>query len=88
LPRSSFNTIQKVLFVFLLFAVLGYLTARELTVTLIGFLASAFKTALPGAFWLFNASLFDDHFRLKLWKIGLVGGDSYSACYRYLYPRV
>jgi hypothetical protein len=73
LSRSSFNTIQQRLFVFLLFAVLGYLTARELTATPIGFLASAFKTAVPGAFWLFDASLFDDHFRLKLWKIGLVG---------------
>ncbi|MFQ3322333.1 MAG: AraC-like DNA-binding protein [Pseudomonadales bacterium] len=73
LTRSGFNTIQQRLFGFLLLAVFGYFTVRELSVTPLGFVASAFKTAVPGAFWLFNASLFDDHFRLKPWKIGLVG---------------
>lgn len=73
LSRSGFNTIQQRLFGFLLLAVLGYFTVRELSTGPLGFVASAFKTAVPGAFWLFNASLFDDHFRLKPWKIGLVG---------------
>ena len=73
LSRSGFNTIQQRLFGFLLLAVLGYFTARELSTATLGFVASAFRTAVPGAFWLFNASLFDDHFRLKPWKIGLVG---------------
>jgi AraC-like DNA-binding protein len=73
LTRSGFNTIQQRLFGFLLLAVFGYFTVRELSTTPLGFVASAFKTAVPGAFWLFNASLFDDHFRLKPWKIGLVG---------------
>ncbi|MFT6310082.1 MAG: AraC-like DNA-binding protein [Porticoccus sp.] len=73
LSRSGFNTIQQRLFGALLLAVFGYFTARELSTGPFGFLASAFKTAVPGAFWLFNASLFDDHFRLKPWKIGLVG---------------
>jgi AraC-like DNA-binding protein len=73
LSRSGFNTIQQRLFGFLLLAVLGYFTARELSTGPLGFVASAFRTAVPGAFWLFNASLFNDHFRLKPWKIGLVG---------------
>jgi AraC-like DNA-binding protein len=73
LSRSGFNTIQQCLFGCLLLAVLGYFTARELSTGPLGFVVSAFKTAVPGAFWLFNASLFDDHFRLKPWKIGLVG---------------
>ena len=73
LYRSGFNTIQQRLFGFLLLAVFGYFTVRELSITPLGFLASAFMTAVPGAFWLFNASLFDDHFRLKPWKIVLVG---------------
>ena len=73
LPRFGFNTIQQRLFGFLLLAVFGYFAARELSITPLGFVASAFKIAVPGAFWLFNASLFDVHFRLKPWKIGLVG---------------
>lgn len=32
----------------------------------------AAQTAIPGMFWLFSASLFDDHFRLRLWQVTLV----------------
>jgi len=33
---------------------------------------SAYATAVPGTFWLFSASIFDDQFRLRPWHVGLV----------------
>jgi hypothetical protein len=38
------------------------------------------STAVPGMFWLFSASLFDDHFRLRPWQIALV---SLTAAYNF-----
>jgi AraC-like DNA-binding protein len=37
-----------------------------------GFIFGSLSAAVPGMFWLFSATLFDDRFRLQFWHVGLV----------------
>ena len=59
------------LFALLLLAVACYLLTPLLPTPWTGLL-SALATAVPGMFWLFSACVFDDHFRLRGWQVGLV----------------
>ncbi|MGI9286363.1 MAG: helix-turn-helix domain-containing protein [Pseudomonadales bacterium] len=64
--------IQERLFAVLLFAIFGYLMQPLAQSEGLTWVASSISTAVPGLFWLFSASLFDDHFVLQRWKLGLV----------------
>ena len=63
--------VGEVLFVLLMLAVISFLLTPLLPYPWSGF-ASALSTAVPGMFWLFSAYVFDDHFRLRGWQVGLV----------------
>ncbi len=54
-------------------AILGYLCMPLAEGTGFAIVAGTVQTAAPGLFWLFSASVFDDHFRLRPWQLGLVG---------------
>ena len=56
----------------LLVAVTAYLLIPVTKGTALGAWMDGLSTAVPGMFWLFSASLFDDHFRLRRWQVGLV----------------
>ena len=56
----------------LLLAILGYLLQPLVSTDPLDLLFSTMQTAVPGMFWLFSASLFDDHFQLRRWQLGLV----------------
>jgi len=64
--------LKQTLYALLQVAVLAYLLEPVFDNSSIGFTLNSISTAVPGMFWLFNASLFDDRFRLKSWHIGLV----------------
>ena len=66
------NTIQERLFAILLLAITGYLLSPLTAGTALHGWMGALSTAVPGMFWLFSASLFDDHFYLRRWQITLV----------------
>jgi AraC-like DNA-binding protein len=61
----------EILFALLLLAVTCFLLTPLLPAPWSG-LVSALATAVPGLFWLFSACVFDDHFRLRGWQVGLV----------------
>ena len=70
--RSGAWSIQRRLYGLLLVAIVAYLMVPLTGGTVwSGWLASL-STAVPGMFWLFSASLFDDHFVLRRWQISLV----------------
>lgn len=60
------------LYCLLLLAILGYVLKPLVSTGVLDFLFSTMQTAVPGMFWLFSASLFDDHFQLRKWQLGLV----------------
>ena len=60
------------LYTLLLLAILGYVLKPLVSTGPLDFLFSTMQTAVPGMFWLFSASLFDDHFQLRKWQLGLV----------------
>lgn len=66
------RSIQARLFLVFLLGVCGYLLTPLITDPLGLLWISALQTVAPGTFWLFSASLFDDHFRLRPWKVGVV----------------
>lgn len=70
--RTKAQTIHERLYAILLVAITAYLLTPVMEGTHFYFWMTAISTAVPGMFWLFSASLFDDHFRLKPWQIALV----------------
>jgi AraC-like DNA-binding protein len=72
LSSSKVWSIQERLFAALLVAISCYvLTPLVREEPWVGVVHSL-QTAVPGLFWLFSASLFDDHFKLRRWQVGLV----------------
>jgi len=72
LLRSKIPTVQHRLYAVLLVAITAYLlTPSTQGMALHGWMGSI-STGVPGMFWLFSASLFDDHFRLRPWQLVLV----------------
>ncbi len=65
-------SVQQWLFLLFLMAISCYLAAPVVDSKLLKEILSALNTAVPGVFWLLCASVFDDHFRLKTWKVCLV----------------
>lgn len=72
LCRQKNWSIQQRFYAALLIAISGYLLMPVLQNTAIGIITDPLATAVPGLFWLFSASLFDDHFKLQRWQILLV----------------
>lgn len=70
--RSKTNSIQERLYAILLVAITAYLLTPVTVGTGLNYWMASMSTAVPGMFWLFSASLFDDHFRLQRWQIVLV----------------
>ena len=64
--------VQQRIYALLLLAITCYLLDPLLSGQFIDFALTALTVAVPGMFWLFSTSLFDDHFRLKPWHIALV----------------
>jgi AraC-like DNA-binding protein len=60
------------LYCLLLLAIGGYLLTPLALPGLMGFIMLTLQTAAPGMFWLFSASVFDDHFKLRRWQVSLV----------------
>ena len=60
------------LFAVLLLAVAAYLVIPLTRGSAWGWLPGSLQTLVPCMFWLFSASIFDDHFRLRGWQILLV----------------
>jgi AraC-like DNA-binding protein len=73
LIRSTYAwSVQKSIYTCFLFAVMVYMLTPFVDSGSLRFWVIAIQTAIPGLFWLFSASLFDDHFRFRAWKIALV----------------
>jgi len=64
--------LKQTLYALLQLAIMAYFIAPLFDNSLWGFTLKSFSALVPGMFWLFSASLFNDHFRLKPWHIGLV----------------
>jgi AraC-like DNA-binding protein len=60
------------LFCLLLLAIGCYLAVPVTTGTVVGPVFVSLQSAVPGTFWLFSGSVFDDHFRLRGWQVTLV----------------
>lgn len=65
-------SIQQWLYGVFLVAVTGYLLTPLVTEPWLQRFMGALQTLVPGCFWLFTASLFDDHFKLRPRHWGLV----------------
>jgi AraC-like DNA-binding protein len=72
LLRLPVRGLSENLYLLLLIAVVGYLLAPFAGDTSLWWLTALLQTAVPGTFWLFSASVFDDQFRLRGWQVGLV----------------
>ncbi len=70
LSARSFTGRSRKFFAALMVGVAGYLLLPF--GTSLGWLFSALSTAVPGLFWLFCASLFDDHYEFPAWQPALV----------------
>jgi len=68
-PRTS---LQQRLYGVLLLTLMGYFLAPFAAGTPWNIGVITLMTGVPGIFWLFSASLFDDHFRLQSWQLSLV----------------
>ncbi|MDN3639721.1 helix-turn-helix transcriptional regulator [Simiduia curdlanivorans] len=68
-PKQS---LQQGLYSLLLLTLLGFFLAPFAADGPWSIVAITLMTGIPGVFWLFSASLFDDHFSLKTWQISLV----------------
>jgi AraC-like DNA-binding protein len=64
--------ISERLFALLLLAIACYLLVPLTSGTWVGFVSGSLQAAVPGMFWLFSASVFDDHFQLRPWQLLLV----------------
>ena len=71
LRAGGWSLVQR-LYGLLLLAILGYELKPLVSSGALNLLFSTMQTAVPGMFWLFSAGLFDDHFRLRKWQLGLV----------------
>ena len=67
------RSLQRYLFAVFLLAVMGYVLGQLVEQPELRLLMTTLSTAIPGTFWLFSASLFDDNFVLKRWHLGLLG---------------
>ncbi|NHO64924.1 helix-turn-helix transcriptional regulator [Aestuariicella hydrocarbonica] len=65
-------SVQSGLYAVFLLAVTGYLLTPVVTSPGLSMLFEALQTLVPGTFWLFSASLFEERFRLRSWQMGLV----------------
>ncbi len=65
--------IRERLYGLLMLAIAAYLCMPLVPGTVFEIPATALQTAAPGCFYLFSASIFDDHFKLRRWQLGLVG---------------
>ena len=65
-------SLQQRLYAALLLCVSAYLLVPLLPDGAWRWLTQALQTAVPGLFWLFSASLFDDHFQLRRWQLLIV----------------
>ncbi|MEE4193171.1 MAG: helix-turn-helix domain-containing protein [Halieaceae bacterium] len=65
--------IRERLYALLMVAITAYLCMPLVPGTPFEIPAATLQTAVPGAFYLFSASVFDDDFRLRPWQLGLVG---------------
>lgn len=72
LARQDSWAVQERIYGVLLLGVAAYLLQPFLQSGAWSWLAMALQTAVPGLFWLFSASLFDDHFQLKRWQVSVV----------------
>jgi AraC-like DNA-binding protein len=66
-------TLQEGLFLTFLVTVAAYLLSPILKDHWLAPLQTAVQNFLPGVFWLLCSSLFNDHFKIKLWTLCLVG---------------
>lgn len=73
LLRQSPRGVRERLYGLLLLAIAGYLAMPLAQDSPFEGLAMLVQTAAPGIFYLFSASVFDDHFRVRRWQMGLVG---------------
>lgn len=60
------------LFILLLLAIAAYISAPLALGVNASWLGALLATAVPGVFWLFSASVFDDRFQLRGWQVLLV----------------
>ncbi len=70
--RQQSWSMQRRLYGLLLVAIVAYLLVPVTRDWGYGGWMTTVSTAVPGMFWLFSASLFDDHFRLQRWQVVLV----------------
>ncbi|ARN73254.1 helix-turn-helix domain-containing protein [Oceanicoccus sagamiensis] len=70
--RQGAWSMQRRLYGLLLIAIVAYLMVPVTRVWGLSSWMTSLSTAVPGMFWLFSASLFDDHFRLRRWQVALV----------------
>ncbi|MEM9305392.1 MAG: helix-turn-helix domain-containing protein [Pseudomonadota bacterium] len=70
--RSGIRSLAEKLFVLLLVGVLGFLFHPWAHGTAWAWVTAPVQTTVPGVFWLWSASLFDDHFELAPWQVVLV----------------
>ncbi|WP_240946003.1 helix-turn-helix domain-containing protein [Pseudomaricurvus alkylphenolicus] len=66
-------SVQQWLFAVMLTAVTGYLLVPLADGRWGALVVTFLQTLVPGSFWLFSASLFEERFQLKPWKLILVG---------------
>jgi len=64
--------LKQTLYALLQLAIMAYFVAPLFEGSVLGFTLTSLSAAVPGMFWLFSASLFNDHFRLRPWHVGLV----------------
>ena len=72
LLQGGIRGLSRKLYGLLLFGTFGYLLIPLFPGSDYGWILMAISTLVPGAFWLFAASLFDDHYELPLWHPLLV----------------
>lgn len=72
LSGGHLNSRTKKLFGLLIFAIISYLLIPIAGDWNGQWILGAISTLVPGAFWLFSASLFDDHFRFAIWQPAVV----------------
>lgn len=73
LSRNPTKNIQQKFYGAVLFSLLAYFIAPFTVETPYHIIVITIMTALPGFFWLFCSSIFDDYFILKRWQLVLVG---------------
>lgn len=64
--------VREALFAILLLAITAYLVTPFAGEVGWAWLSLSVGTLVPGMFWLFSSSIFDDHFRLRGWQVLLV----------------